>query len=306
MQLFTVGREFFPGANVPLKVCKNLQDIPVCPKQTVFQIIVVESGTGIIRINGQRALLHAPVAYFINELESASFENVENINLHIVYFHPVNIDNSFDFTYVREASRMDVTNPKVQDLFLLNEFIFRDGTFKNHYQLTQIMLRKLLSFIDGIQDEFDNQRTYFWICRGRSFLLEMLCYLSKFQTADTPDMEIVLNKNSIIMENILVYIHTNYAEKITLPGLVDTFNINRTTLNEMFRKELGETIISYIIRLRIEFSSLMLRDTGIPIQEIAFRVGFDDSVYFSRTFKKLKGCTPKKYREDYCWLTPLS
>lgn len=306
MQFFTVGKEFYPQINIPLRVYKNLQDIPECPKQSVFQIIIIESGNGIIRINGQRALIHAPVAYFINELESASLENAENINLHIVYFHPATIDNMFDYTYIREASNEDVTNPKVQDLYLLNEFISREGIFKNHCQLTQIMLRKLLYFINGIQDEFDNQRTCYWVCRGRSFLLEMLCYLTNLQTSDTPDMEITLNAECNIMDEVLIYIHTNYAEKITLGGLVDVFNINRTTLNEMFRKKLGETIISYIIKLRIEFSSLMLRDTGIPIQEIAFRVGFEDSVYFSQTFKRLKGCSPKKYREDYCWLQPLS
>jgi AraC family L-rhamnose operon regulatory protein RhaS len=121
----------------------------------------------------------------------------------------------------------------------------------------------------------------------------------------TPDLEMALSTDSDILEDVLLYIHTNYAEKITLNRLVDIFHMNRTTLNELFKKELKEPVISYLIRFRIEISSLMLRDTGIPIQEIAFRIGFDDSGHFGRTFKKLKGCSPTKYREDNSWLLRL-
>jgi AraC family L-rhamnose operon regulatory protein RhaS len=73
-------------------------------------------------------------------------------------------------------------------------------------------------------------------------------------------------------------------------------------LNELFRKATGDTVISYLIKLRIELAASMLRDTGMPIKEIGCRVGFDDTANFGRTFKKLKGCSPKQYREENSWI----
>jgi AraC-like DNA-binding protein len=305
MELYTIGQNYFPQAKISLKTYKNLSYIPECAGDTVYQIVIIESGTGIIKINDKRAIIHAPAAYFLNETEAATMEETTGIKLHLVYFQPSIIDINFDFKLVIEYPRDDVTDPKVQDLFLLNEFLFRNQIFKDHSQLTHTMLQKLLYFIDGIQDEFENQRTFFWMCRGRSYFLEMLCYLSKLQTADTPDLELALRSDSSILEEALLYIHTNYAEKITLNHLVECFHVNRTTLNELFQKEMGESIVSYIIKFRIEISSLMLRDTGIPVQEIAYRIGFENSGHFGRTFKRLKGCSPSKYREEYSWLLRL-
>lgn len=302
LQLETIGQNFFPQANIPLKVYKDLNYIPDIPLQTTYQIIIIEEGTGIIVMNKERTIIQAPVIYCINEAENVTIEKGQNLKIHLVYFHPRIIDINFDFAFTRQTSREDVTNTQVQDLYWLNSFLARNESFANHYQLTQVMLRRLLYLVDCIIDEFDNQRTYLWICRGRSFFLEMLCYLSKLHSAAPSNIEVVMTSQSELFEDILLYIHTNYAEKISLQHLVDTFNLNRTTINELFRKATGETVISYIIKLRIELSSLMLRDTGIPIKEIGYRVGYEDAVNFGRTFKKLKGCSPTKYREDNSWL----
>jgi AraC family L-rhamnose operon regulatory protein RhaS len=305
MELNTIGREFFPEAVIPLRVYKDLTDIPVIPLDTTFQIIIIEEGTGIININEERSIIQSPIVYFINELETVKLEKVHDIKLHIIYFQPKVIDLKFDLIFIRQASRLDVTDPQVQDLYWLNSFLIRGDGYANHYQLTQAMLKRLLQLAENIQDEFDNQRTGYWICRGRSFFLEMLCFISKFHTNSAPNMEIALESVSELFEDILLYIHTNYTDKLTLAHLVDTFNLNRTSLNNLFRISTGETVISYIIKLRIEISAMMLRDTGIPVKEIGFRVGYEDTVNFGRTFKKIKGCSPKQYREDNSWLLRL-
>lgn len=306
MQLKTIGKEFFPEAVIALKVYTDLCLIPNVPFKSTFQIIIIEEGTGIITINQKRTMIHSPAVYCINELETVSVEKGQNLKIHIVYFHPQMIDIKFSFEFIRQASREDVTSTEVQDLYWLNSFLERNENFDIHCKLSQVMLRRLLYLLQCIIDEFDNQRTYFWICRGRSFFLEMLCYLSKVYTTVLSSIDVAIDFQSEFFEDILLYIHTNYAEKISLQHLVHIFNLNRTTLNEVFRKATGDTVISYLIKLRIELAASMLRDTGIPIKEIGGRVGFDDTVNFGRTFKKLKGCSPKQYREENSWLLQFS
>ena len=65
----------------------------------------------------------------------------------------------------------------------------------------------------------------------------------------------------------------------------------------VFKKEVGITINSYIINYRLkEAKSLLLRH-DLLIKDIAKIVGFQNSNYFAKVFKKVEGIQPKEYRE---------
>lgn len=305
MQIKTIGRVIHAGAEVPLYVSKDRVDIPPVSKKTTFQLIIMEEGTAVARSGQERVIVHGPAVFFVNEEESLDIDVSGRTKLHIIYFHPSIINNKFDFDYIRNASRDDVTGSEVQDMFWLNPFLIRKGSMPTYCRISTIALRRLHYLMDALINEFEKQETYLWICRGRSYFFEILCYVSTFINSKA-DMDLVLDNDSNLMDEILLYIHTNYSEKITLHSLVEHFNINRTTINDMFRKATGESVISYLIKLRIEASAMMLRDTGIPINEIGYRVGFDDLSHFSRTFKKIIGCSPSQYRKANSWMLRFS
>jgi AraC family L-rhamnose operon regulatory protein RhaS len=307
MQVKTIGREVFPGAEISLKVYKDLEGLPVVPLHTTYQIIIMEEGTGIMKAGQERLLISAPAIFFVNEEESLELEkSSDRIKLHLIYFHPSVIDCKFSFEYVRKVSREDVTTSEVQDLYWLNPFLLRHGQMPLHCGVSTMAVRRLKYLMDAINEEFDKQQTYLWICRGRSYFLELICYCSTLFGPKSSDMELILDKSSVSLEDILLYIHTNYSSRITLKSLVEQFCLNRTTINEMFKKATGESVISYLIKLRIEASAMMLRDTGMPVKEICYRVGFEDMGHFSRTFKKMKGISPKQYRERNSWMLQFS
>jgi AraC family L-rhamnose operon regulatory protein RhaS len=81
--------------------------------------------------------------------------------------------------------------------------------------------------------------------------------------------------------------------------LCERFAINRTSLNELFRKQTGQPIIQYLIALRIRFACVLLRDTTLPIKEVVARTGFSDVINFNRTFKKRTARTPVAYRREF-------
>jgi len=87
------------------------------------------------------------------------------------------------------------------------------------------------------------------------------------------------------------------ADGSGITQLTDTFHINRTTLSNKFIDATGMSIIDYLVKLRIKVASMLLRDTHLSIAEVAYRVGFNNSTYFLRTFKKYVDCTPSEYRK---------
>lgn len=305
MQIKTIGREVYPGVEIPLFVSKDRIDIPPILNGTSYRLIIMEEGTGIAGSGYERVLVHGPAVFFVNEEENFDLEMSSPTKLHIIYFHPTIINSKFTFDYIRNASREDVTASEVQDMFWLNPFLLRSSVLPTYCRISTIALRRLHHLMDSIIDEFDRQNSYLWICRGRSYFFELLCYVSTFFNSKS-EMDVVLDNSSEIIDEILLYIHTNYSEKITLSSIVNHFNLNRTTINDIFRKATGESIISYLIKLRINASAMMLRDTGIPINEIGYRVGFDDISHFSRTFKKMIGCSPSQYRKENSWMLSFS
>lgn len=67
-------------------------------------------------------------------------------------------------------------------------------------------------------------------------------------------------------------------------------------LRQIFQSEGGTTCIASIVQRRIAHAQHLLRETTIPIREVARRSGFRDAGYFSRTFRQATGIRPREYR----------
>ena len=104
------------------------------------------------------------------------------------------------------------------------------------------------------------------------------------------------NKSAKRIQEVTRYIVHNYQNKITLDEVAQYFGMNSTSFCSFFKREKGKSFFTALNEYRIECSCLMLRETTMPIASICIAVGFDDIPYFNRTFKKLKGITPKEYR----------
>jgi len=85
----------------------------------------------------------------------------------------------------------------------------------------------------------------------------------------------------------------------TLQTMADHCGVQRTQLNKIFQKLTGSSPMEYLFRIRIERAKTFLRETDIPITEIAFECGHSSSQYFSKLFKDTIGLTPSAYRK-YC------
>ena len=88
------------------------------------------------------------------------------------------------------------------------------------------------------------------------------------------------------------------AESLTLEGIAGTLGIHPVHMARAFRRHTGETIHETIRRLRVARARDLLLRTDEPIARIAHAVGFCDHSHLTRTFRRLTGTTPSRYRRD--------
>lgn len=92
------------------------------------------------------------------------------------------------------------------------------------------------------------------------------------------------------------YIDSHYKENITIDTLSNVAFLSRSYLIHIFSKEYGEPPISYLMKRRVEESRYLLAKTDYSILDIGLMVGFSSGSYFSQSFRRLEGISPKEYR----------
>ncbi|WP_318283790.1 helix-turn-helix transcriptional regulator [Rhodococcus ruber] len=82
----------------------------------------------------------------------------------------------------------------------------------------------------------------------------------------------------------------------TLPELANSVHLSPSQLGRVFVDAYGKTPIAYLAMIRVERMAALLRDTDQPISLVARRVGWGDSDYAARQFRRCVGMTPRQYR----------
>lgn len=102
--------------------------------------------------------------------------------------------------------------------------------------------------------------------------------------------------NSHLISKLLILVETDLTADLSLSALAKQLNVNSSYLSALFKKEMGATLTEYVGKRRINYAMLLLETTSLQIQTIAQQCGIPDVNYFTRTFKKYAGTTPKEYR----------
>ena len=92
------------------------------------------------------------------------------------------------------------------------------------------------------------------------------------------------------------YIDSHITQPSSLSRVAKEINVSESYFSMLFKKEVGENCIAYINRKKVEAAMAML-DEDYLIYEVAEKLGFDNSNYFGKVFKKYTGLTPEQYRK---------
>ncbi|MDE7321630.1 MAG: AraC family transcriptional regulator [Lachnospiraceae bacterium] len=96
----------------------------------------------------------------------------------------------------------------------------------------------------------------------------------------------------------VLYIQEHFMEPLTLDKIADSILVSKSECCRCFKRAIGLSPIEYLMKYRIMQSALRIKQrTSESISEIAGTVGFNNTSYYSKVFKKFMGCTPSEYRQ---------
>ena len=106
------------------------------------------------------------------------------------------------------------------------------------------------------------------------------------------------NSRANVILKVDAYMKKHYREPINTKSIAEQFGFTPAYLSKMFRDYKSITPADYIIQLRMEKAKELLSSSpGCKIKDIAASVGYEDSLYFSKVFKKTTGMSPRQYIE---------
>jgi two-component system, response regulator YesN len=151
--------------------------------------------------------------------------------------------------------------------------------YDNGLNLEEIFsVKEITHQIDDINHIVQFER---WMC-------EKISLISHYQQMN--DKENIRHKQAV--DYMIQYINEHYSENITLNELSEQVYISRNYLSQIFKKTTGLSFNHYVNKVRMEKAKFLILEGRFLIYEIAEKVGFKNTPYFSSLFKKYTGVNP--------------
>jgi two-component system response regulator YesN len=146
-----------------------------------------------------------------------------------------------------------------------------------------IMLQKNLTYVNKVMQINDEGDLCAWIATALNEFIELV--YSSQDARKVTQIRPAIN-----------YIDANYDKPIGLADIAKASHVSVSRLAHVFKEQMGITLIDYLTGVRIERAKQLLLATNQNCTEICFQSGFNNQSYFTRTFKRLVGSTPRQFR----------
>lgn len=99
-----------------------------------------------------------------------------------------------------------------------------------------------------------------------------------------------------IAEQIRVYVENHYQEDISVQKMAELFHYSDAYFCKIFKQCFEKSFIVYLAEFRMEKAKALLADVSVNVKDVSIKVGYRDSNYFTKVFKRNTGETPSEYR----------
>lgn len=100
-----------------------------------------------------------------------------------------------------------------------------------------------------------------------------------------------------VVDAAIHYMKENIENRITIQDVIKYIGYSYSRFATLFKQQTGKSPLNYLNHLKIQRSCVLLKKTNMKINQICYKIGIDDSLYFSRLFSKTMGMSPRDYRD---------
>ena len=245
-----------------------------------IEITYVQKGTMCNKVNHMVYHLKEGDIVFNNSgaLHSGTMENQKDCA-----YIPVTFDSRLIYGFFQSTVNSKYVDPVIQDSML--PAICIDQSEPWHKPFREYLLR----IIDLDEKKPDFYELDITICLQSMWrlLLEHITYEPQASRENSLEYDRI--------KKILSYIEENYQNKITLNDIAGHIHLCESECTRLFKRHMNTTLFAFLQEYRIERSLEFLQDDQ-PVSAVADKAGFSDPNYYSKVFAKIKGCSPREYR----------
>lgn len=206
----------------------------------------------------------------------------EQVDDNVYHINP----RQFIIVFPNQLHGFDMSPNTVATIILFSPEII--SAFNEQYQ-DQVADNPVI--FDSVPPEFDHLNNIFGI---KSFLYG-LCNKVVEQTRLAPRKA---SSQLTTIHLIIDYINDHYTEACTLKQISNSIGYDYVYLSKLFQKTLNISYTKYLNSFRISKARRLLKNTAMPVTDIAFNVGYTNLRTFNRNFKELNGNSPAQYRKS--------
>lgn len=105
-----------------------------------------------------------------------------------------------------------------------------------------------------------------------------------------------LNRLSLMTDMIEEYVRTHHMQEISMHDAAQAIGYSEAYFCRIFKQQFGQNFTAYLAEYRIEEAKKLLIQPNVNVKEVGQRVGYPDSSYFTKVFRRLAGVSPSEYR----------
>lgn len=176
-------------------------------------------------------------------------------------------------------------------------FLKDKDEMQSQFSLRPEIGERVNGLMNSMLTEYQNEEIYYEEFL-RVQIMELLLLLAREYSQSTRNGAAIdaYEKYKPMVEKVMRYVEEHYNEPLKLDDICRLSLMSRAYFCYLFKLLTQQTLMEYIVNLRVQKAMELLKDPANSITEVGYEVGFNDSTHFSRTFKKVVGVSPRTYR----------
>ncbi|MCG3147500.1 MAG: HTH-type transcriptional activator RhaR [Verrucomicrobiae bacterium] len=278
------GTQFFTDPHFRLRVMRVPQHGVSHQQHThdFAELVVILGGHGQHQVGREVYDISAGDVFVLLGSTSHCYPVTKDLLLINILYDPANL----------RLPRADLgTVPGYHALFEVEPRFRQRQRFQNRLKLDMEQLGQLAKLIAELEGELRSHHPGARFLATAHFMRIMAFVARAYSKLPVEEQRPVTQ-----LSKVLGYIEQHFAEPLTVANLARVAHLSETSLFRLFRQILGRSPVDYLIRLRVQKAGQLLRREPIRIKEVSEAVGFADSNYFTRQFRKVMGVSPREYQ----------